>query len=237
MIRSSFFLLFISLSFFDCSETESPNSTEKIFWIWTSRIPCEFDTTLRCLYILNENTLDYNRDNWVRLDENYVLVGFDYESGYFYQLKVEVPEVSDVNPFDYKVLEIIQKVKDYTPDINAGWDIIQINSSKVPEEKFDYFGINFEDWRRIITANTDCNYYYGNIGKVGESEFSVFSLSSEYVDENTECDDFGLKDAILSSKSYYLINNDSLILKDQNQEITLILKRLPGYNPYGPKRP
>lgn len=237
MKRFKFFFFFIAFSFFGCSETESPNNSEEIFWVWTSRIPCEFDTTVRCLYILKENKLDYDRDNWERLDEEYVLADFDYESGYFYQLKVEKPKVESANPFDFKVIEIIQKVKDYTPDIKAGWDIIQINSFKVPEEKFEYFKINFEDWRRIISANIECKFYYGNLGKVGESEFSVFSLSTEYFGENTECDDFGLKDAILSSKSYDLINTDSLILKDQNQEITLILKRLPGYNPYGPKKP
>jgi hypothetical protein len=209
-----YFLIYGILIFTGCKESESPKTVEETFWVWTSRIPCEFDTTVRCLYILKENTLDYDRDNWERLDEDYVLVDFDYESGYFYQLKVEKPEVESTNPFDYKVIEIIQKVKDYTPDINAGWDILQINSFKVPEEKSEYFKINFEGWRRIISANTECNFFSGNLGKVGETELSVISLSTEYFMGNKECDDFGLKDAILTSRSYNLINSDSLILKD-----------------------
>jgi hypothetical protein len=229
-----YFLIYGILIFTSCKESESPKTTEETFWVWTSRIPCDFDTTIRCLYVLKENTLDYDLNNWIRLDEKYILSDFDYQSGHFYQLKVEIPEANSQNPFEYKVIDVIQKVKDFSTELNAGWDILQINSFKVPEDKFAYFKINFEGWRRIISANTECKFYSGNLGKVGESEFSVFSLSTDYFTENTECDDFGLKDAILTSKSYNLINSDSLILKDQNQKITLILKRLPGYNPYGP---
>jgi hypothetical protein len=234
----SFLLIFCMLIFSGCDVSESPNVKKDTFWVYTSRIPCNnLDTTVRCLYILNDDKINYDINQWTRLDEEYILVDFDYERGYFYQIEVQKPNAVDPNPFEYKVLRVLQKVKDYSLSLNAGWYVRKIFTNQVPEDRADYFYIHIEDWRRTILANADCRSYFGSLGMVGDSDFSLISLDEGSSDPKENCEDFGMIDALLSSKKYDLIDSDSLILKNENQEVLMILERMPGYNPYGPKKP
>lgn len=233
-----FLFIFCMLIFSGCDVSESPNVKKDTFWVYTSRIPCNnLDTTVRCLYILKDDKIDYDINQWTRLDEAYILTDFDYEFGYFYQLTVELPDPTGTSPFAYKVLTIDQKVKDHLTDFEPSYYINQIFATSITEEERPYYILGFEDWRRTFTTTVNCQFFYGYLGLVNETDLSILSIKSEYFEENIICDDRGMMIALKSSKTYHFITNDSLILKDQNQEITLILERIPGYNPYGPKKP
>lgn len=221
---------------FSCSEKESPSKPQDTFWIYTSEIPCDnFDTTIRCIFTLKEKELDYDIKKWVSLNENSELVDFEYETGFFYQLTVELPDKNGPNPTQYKVLKVNQKIKDYTKIINGSWTLLKIKDTAVPLEKQDKFILQIEEWRRRIYLVTDCKFYYGELGKVDESNFLINSLTSDDIGQKDNCDGFGLINTLLSSKNYSLINLDSLIFTDAKQNIALILKKIPGYNPYRPK--
>jgi hypothetical protein len=222
-----------------CSTSESPTIEEDTFWLYTSKIPCDVFDRDRCYSILRQNNLDYDLDKWVLMDVNSELTNFDYEYDNFYQVKVEVPTANSLNPSEYKVVEVLQKIEDFTWLFHLGWKVLVINEKFVPEEKSEDFSIRIDDWKKDIFVEADCNSYSGKLGEVSESNFSLISLDldEKSTDQNLVCDELGLKDAILSTKKYTLINYDSLILKDANQKVTLILKKIPGPNPYGPKKP
>jgi hypothetical protein len=113
--------------------------------------------------------------------------------------------------------------------------LLKIKDIAVPLEKQDKFILQIEEWRRRIYLVTDCKFYYGELGKVDESNFLINSLTSDDIGQKDNCDGFGLINTLLSSKNYSLINLDSLIFTDAKQNIALILKKIPGYNPYRPK--
>jgi len=238
-MKSTFLFLTMSMLVISaCSDSESPDVRKDTFWVYTSRIPCNnLDTTVRCLYILDEDEIDYEISHWTRLDEAYILTDFEYEFGYFYQLTVALPDPNGTSPFAYKVVSIDQKVKDHLIDFEPSYYINQVFNTSITEEERPYYILGFEDWRRTFTANVNCQFFYGYLGLVNETDLSILSIEREYLEENVICDDKGIMIALESSKTYHFITNDSLILKDKNQEITLILERIPGYNPYGPKKP
>lgn len=117
----------------------------------------------KCMLIKESETED-----WTYLYQQ--IEGFDYEPGYFYQLKVGVSKVdhppADGSGLRYKLKEVVSKVAAQNQDeLNGSWKVVQIQGL----EKIDIHPtLEFNANENRISGFAGCNNYFASYEVMGE---------------------------------------------------------------------
>ncbi len=208
-MSSKFFVVFaIIMLSFSCSD-----SSKKIIFIADAKVDCEGVAPQKCLQIKEEDQTD-----WTYLYDQ--IEGFNYETGFFYKLKVEVTKnenpPADASSLHYKLIEVLAKSKAPLVLDEGSWLVARIKDR-------DSFGrnpiIKIDLSQNVINGNTSCNRFFAKIA-IKNNKIEISDLSS------TEmlCKDIDVEYAFLEalkSVSSYTLEEEKLQLLDENDKVLI----------------
>lgn len=103
--------LFIALLFTSCSSTKNYNN--HIYWINSTKVHCVGVSPMQCFQIQKSKTLNLSGE-WEFLYSQ--IIGFEYELGFIYKLKVKEEQLENVPPdassIKYTLIKVLEKKKD-----------------------------------------------------------------------------------------------------------------------------
>ncbi|MCV9386333.1 META domain-containing protein [Reichenbachiella ulvae] len=162
------------------------------------------------------------------------IIGFRYEPGYVYQLKVRV-EFTDSTSSEpdfirYTLIEEEMKQKDYTLDLNGGWNLTTIDGDSIPD--FDSTqiapNIHFSPESGIVSGSSGCNQFSGSFHLSFINKLKLGSM----VSTRRMCPDMQIEQDMLGAFQQideFIIKDEKLALQDYNGKVLMTFEKIPEY--------
>jgi heat shock protein HslJ len=175
------FGIFLTLMY-SCKSTklsENQNMEEKVFWINSTKLPCQGVGPMTCLQI--QEGAEIEEGKWLNFFSN--IEGFDYKSGNIYRIKVNVEQLTPPIPADasslrYTLIEVISEKPDLTLRITNIWRLESIGEMKNPTGMDKPLIFEFNAAEGGIFGFSGCNTVRGPITKLTETEIEFGNLMS-----------------------------------------------------------
>lgn len=228
-MKRIYFILVLVVFSFSCQEEETP--LEKTFWVFPSKISSEFDPSKKdYFYVLFQDDLDYvfNKitatgrieKNWIQMNEEFQIQGFDFEPGYFYKVSVIQKDLAKPS---YSLIKIEEKLKDYSYLLEGDWKIKSINGTT---NEIDGW-VTFRSMDRSFKISSKCTGIRIRIGAMDKSNFTQVDEYLDFDNGSKICfnDNMGsITSAFRLSKKYLLSEGQTLIFTDSigNEVLALI---------------
>ncbi len=216
-----FILLIISVS---CAISKS---NQQIYWVNSTRVPCEGVGKMQCLQVQKGETLNWK--NWTNLHTQ--IEGFEFEPGYIYKLivreeKLKTTDIpADASSIRLSQVKVLEKNLDSRLKINNVWILENIRGKKI---RFDENNsqnkkpqIEFDLATKQVKGNDGCNNFFGGIKSISPEtiEFTPFA-STKMACMGTDIPDRFNPALFLVSK--YKIENSNLLLLDKEDNVLLV---------------
>ncbi|TXF90087.1 DUF4377 domain-containing protein [Neolewinella aurantiaca] len=177
---------FLATLFFACSPKATTSSALNTltFWVDGMKVPCTGAGPQSCLRVKKGE--DFNSAEWELLYSG--IEGFDYETGYVYQLKVsetrlppaQVP--ADASSIKYTLVEIVDKRPDPKTRLHDIWALEAINGEDVDFDNAQApaqrptLEINLTEQR--VFGTDGCNDFSGSLTSVTDTELRMGALAA-----------------------------------------------------------
>ena len=167
-ISMNIFITVIIVSFMSCES----NDKEQTLWVNSARVDCVGVGPMQCFQIKNSET-----EPWSNFYQD--IVGFDFEPGYIYKLKVSVKTLdldelpADKSSLEYRLVEVLSKEVDPILSLNDIWVVTEIEGAEVKNinsGELPYLEINTRTMG--IMGSDGCNNYRGKIEVLSENKIS-----------------------------------------------------------------
>lgn len=212
-----------------CATQKANKFNEYIYWVNSSKVPCDEVSDMQCLKVQKGDTLNYK--NWQYFHSS--IEGFDYQPGYIYKLIVHEEKIekvsADTSSIKFTLAKILEKQQDARLRINDIWIVesiddekIQINSTnkrqKIPQIEFDISEMK-------VIGNDGCNNFFGSIKNIEAEKLILNPLAGTKM----ACLGTDIPDkfnAALSRVTRYKIENLRLMLSDDSENKLLTFKKI-----------
>lgn len=223
-----FGMLFMSM--YSCKSTNmtaKQNVEEKVFWVNSSKVPCQGVGPMSCLQI--QETAEIEEGKWLNFFSS--IEGFDYKPGNIYQIKVNVEQLpapipADASSLKYSLVEVISQKTDKTLRITDIFKIVKVGEIENPVGMEKALTIEFNAAERGIFGFSGCNTIRGPITKLTETEIEFGNLMSTMMacPQPEMLLERAVTQAFHNTKKY-TFENRKLILKDgEGKELLVLLK-------------
>lgn len=219
------------ITMYSCKSTklsENQNMEEKVFWINSTKLPCQGVGPMTCLQI--QEGAEIEEGKWLNFFSN--IEGFDYKPGNIYRIKVNVEQLpppipADASSLRYSLTEVISVEQDRTLRITDIFKIEKVGEIENPVGMGKSLTIEFNAAERGIFGFSGCNTFRGSITKLTETEIEFGNLMSTMM----ACPqlDMTLERTVtqaLQKVKKYTFENRRLVLKDQKEKELLILLKV-----------
>jgi len=160
-------------------------SCTKKMYIAPGKVSCNMPDQMTCFLVKKDI-----EDNWILSTEN--IIGFDYQPGYQYRVKVKGDKVEDelgIRRKVYKVVEVLEKVdkkkgkttasQNKSNSTRDAFSLIEFTSNQseigIPDEEITMI------WNKAkseISGFAGCNSYYGSINIYKEDSVAIGPLGA-----------------------------------------------------------
>ena len=215
------FITLIIVSFMSCES----NGNEQTLWVNSAKVDCVGVGPMQCFQIRsNEN------EPWTNLYQD--ILGFDFEPGYIYQLKVAIDTLAtatlpaDKSSLEYRLVDVLSKQADPLLSLNDIWvatKIIKAEAKSMNSEGNPVLEINTRSMS--ILGSDGCNNYRGKIETLSINKISFGPIMGT----KKACRDMDIPNkysAALSKVKSYKKERLELILYDETNKELLSFKKI-----------
>lgn len=158
------------------------------------------------------------------------IIGFRYEAGYIYKLKVRVDfadSTSDNQDFlRYTLIEEESKIKDYSLELAGEWSLTTINGDSVFVRDSSYVEpyIQFPSDLDRVSGHSGCNNFTGNFNLRFINKLKLGPMIST----RKICQDMEVEQQMLAATDQvdeFIIKDDKLALQDYNGKVLMTFER------------
>jgi heat shock protein HslJ len=227
LIFSFIIFLFSMTSCKSNKTTQNQNSEVKVFWVNSSKMPCQGVGPMTCLQVQEGEEIEEGK--WLNFFST--IEGFDYKPGNIYRIKVNVEQLpppipADASSLKYRLVEIISEEPDRTLRITDIFNVIRVGDIENPVGMEKSVTIEFNAAERRVFGFSGCNTFRGSIAKLSENEIEFGNLASTMMacpQPNMELER-SVTQALQKVKKY-TFQNRNLIFKDiDGKELLGLLK-------------
>lgn len=220
-------ILFFMVS---CATHKANKSNEYIYWINSSKVPCDGVGAGSCLKVQKGDTL--NNENWQYFYST--IDGFDYQPGYIYKLIVREKKIdkekvpADASSINFTLVKVIEKIQDMVLRINDIWILKSIKGEGITPSQTNKRGkipqIEFHIADMKVMGNDGCNNFFGSIKSIDNKNlrFGLLAGTKMACIRTDISDKFN---TALIRVSKYKIENLQLILSDEQGNELLMFKK------------
>ncbi|MBU2913495.1 MULTISPECIES: META domain-containing protein [Reichenbachiella] len=196
-------------------------------WINSFTAPCASIGRPEC-YMTQVADGDLSMDEWTVFYHD--VDGFKFEDGYLYQLKVRV-DFSDTSSsskdyIKYTLLEIEQRLRDYSLDLGEHWDITMLEGDSINlpvGQKQPY--IKFNTIGEMVIGHSSCNSFSGPYTLDMINKIKIGPI----VSTRKMCPDLSIETSLLAQFGQiteYSVKDSILYLKDSNGKVRITGKSI-----------
>jgi len=209
-------LLFIGIVLFFTAC--NPAQKDTIIWVNSYRVDCVGVGPMKCMLVQKGETIEESQ--WQNFYSK--IVGFEYEPGYIYKLKVKEEQIenapADASSIKYTLVEVLEKKEDKKLVLNGSWDAVKINGATIKLPLTRGAGVipqlHIDIAKMQVSGIDNCNNFTGTISKLGEStiEWGPLAVTQKM------CPDMAIADAFnkaLNAVKKYRLENNTLIFTDE----------------------
>lgn len=200
--------------------TCSDKSENKTIWINSYQVDCVGVGPMKCMLVKTEKDAE-----WINLYQK--IEGFDYQSGYKYQLEVKVDTVdvatlpADASSLRYTLVEEVSKEIDRSLRVNDMWVLESLTGVELGEI---YPQIEINIAKNKLMGKGFCNRIMGSIKKITDTELEFGDILSTRM----ACPEMGKEakytEALNNTKFYTIENNRLSLFGADNNELVVFRK-------------
>ncbi len=230
----NFLIIGILLFMVSCA-THKVNKTGKtneyIYWVNSSKVPCEGVGTTNCLRVQKGDTL--NIEDWQYFYSS--IEEFDYVPGYIYKLIVREEKIdkekvpADASSIKFTLVKVIEKKQDLRLRINDIWVLLSIEGEAVGQittnKRHKIPQIEFHIAEMKVMGNDGCNNFFGSIKNIDADKLILSQLAGTKM----ACIGTDIPDKFnvaLNKVARYKIENMQLVLSDDSGKELLLFKKI-----------
>lgn len=202
----------------------SPKAEIETLWVNSLKTDCDAVGLTECLMIQDGEKIDPQA--W----ENFYspIEGFEYQSGYLYQIQVKKEDVenvaADASSFKFTLVKVLNKEIDPKLRLNDIWVCTSIFGEEVgSREKAITIEFHLQDKR--ILGSDGCNNFNGGISVVGQDILKLGPIAGTRM----MCQDMDMSDKFnkaLNKIERYEINDMTLYLYCEEGNELMTLKKV-----------
>ncbi|MCR9014068.1 DUF4377 domain-containing protein [Aquiflexum gelatinilyticum] len=218
------------ITIYSCKSTklsENQNTEEKVFWINSTKLPCQGVGPMTCLQIQESPEIEDGK--WNNFYSN--IEGFEYKPGNIYRIKVRVEQLpppipADASSLRYTLIEVISEKPDLTLSITGIWKVESLGEIQNPKGMGKALTIELNAAERGVLGFSGCNTIRGFISKLTETEIEFGNLLSTMMacSQTEMILERGVTQALEKVKKYKIENN-RLYLNTSDGTRLMILRK------------
>lgn len=209
------------------NENQTGKMKERIVWINSAMVNCTGVSPTVCLQM--QESAEIDSDKWELFYDE--IKGFDFEPGYFYQLKINETQLdksdipADGSSHSYRLVTVLKKELDpHYFRINDIWVLETIRTEKMDiMDEMPFIEINLSDLK--IYGKAGCNSFNGNVDTYNLTHINFGSIASTKM----MCPDMAVETALflqLSNVQKYEIKNLKLYFYNAENKEVLRFKKV-----------
>lgn len=186
-----------------------------IYWVNSYTVPCEGVGLAQCLQF--QKVEDMLHGEWMNMSSR--IVGFNYEPGYLYKLKVKETALenpaADGSSILYELISIESKEDDPLMSLNSIWEAEKINGETFEVARGNEIPRIEVNIRANQLMGTDgCNFFHGSFKSLTDQNISLNPMAQT----QKACPELSYPDAFMQA----VINMDSYELSTNEQVLHII---------------
>jgi heat shock protein HslJ len=200
---------------------------EKVFWVNSSKVPCQGVGPMTCLQIQEGEEIEEGK--WLNFINE--IEGFEYQPGNVYRIKVNVAQLpppipADASSLKYSLVEVISQQPDLTLRITDIWRLESIGEIKNPTGIEKPLTFEFKAAERGIFGFSGCNTIRGPITKLTETEIQFGNMMSTMMacPQAEMILERGVTQAFEKIKKYKIENNRLYLASSDGTPLMIFLK-------------
>ncbi len=219
----------VSCATHKANKISKPN--EYIYWVNSSKVPCEGVRATNCLKVQKGDTL--NNESWQYFYSS--IDGFDYVPGYIYKLIVREEKIdkkkvpADASSIKFILVKVIEKRQDVRFRINDIWVLVSIEGETVEQittnKRHKIPQIEFHIAEMKVMGNDGCNNFFGSIKNIDAENLILSQLAiTKMACMGTDIPD--KFNVALSKVARYKTENMQLVLSNDSGKELLLFKKI-----------
>ncbi|MFD2203031.1 DUF4377 domain-containing protein [Shivajiella indica] len=221
-------LSILLLAMMSCNSTkltENNSGEEKVYWVNSSKVPCEGVAPMSCLQVQESETIEEGK--WKFFYSN--IEGFDYVPGNIYRIKVKVQKIQGTIPADasslhYQLVEVMEKYTDLTLRLTNIWLVKEAGDLLNPKGAKGDLTFEINAGERKFYGYSGCNTFRGTIASITDKEIKFGPLASTRMacgEEEMKLETKIMQD--LEKVSQYHLEGNYLSLMDSDKNVLIKL--------------